>query len=189
MFEFLAVWLFSWLGWNWVVLDLKEIASLIETGAYLKEVRRIARAVRLTIALRRKLKPSVLSAFIDFALVQGSEAHSRLSSYLPKVNVVNCYHWYISFYCDSWNYTGFWRGEFMRIPYVDCWKAVVFTLIVSTSINLAMVLWTGSRSLVRLVWSLMYDTIYLIGMAKIIQCGYFSDFLNGPFFWSVLKFY
>lgn len=71
-----------------MVLDLKEIAALIETGAYSKEVRRISRAVRLTIALRRKLKAPVLSAFISFALVPGSEAHSRLSSYLPKVNLV-----------------------------------------------------------------------------------------------------
>ncbi|GKV23991.1 hypothetical protein SLEP1_g33653 [Rubroshorea leprosula] len=63
---------------------LKEIASLIETGAYAREVRRIVRAVRLTMALRRKLKASVLSAFLNFALPPGSEAHNRLSSYLPK---------------------------------------------------------------------------------------------------------
>ncbi|KAK4600065.1 hypothetical protein RGQ29_009934 [Quercus rubra] len=64
--------------------NLKEIASLIETGSYTKEVRRIGRAVRLTISLRRKLTASVLSAFLDFALVPGSEAHTRLSVYLPK---------------------------------------------------------------------------------------------------------
>eukprot|EP00262_Sarcandra_glabra_P015022 TRINITY_DN454_c0_g1_i1.p1 TRINITY_DN454_c0_g1~~TRINITY_DN454_c0_g1_i1.p1 ORF type:complete len:482 (+),score=57.73 TRINITY_DN454_c0_g1_i1:2-1447(+) len=63
---------------------LKEIASLIETGAYAKEVRRIMRAIRLTIALRRKLKASVLSAFLNFAFVPGSEPHTRLLSYLPK---------------------------------------------------------------------------------------------------------
>ncbi|PKU80125.1 putative 26S proteasome non-ATPase regulatory subunit 3 [Dendrobium catenatum] len=63
---------------------LKEIASLIETGAYAKEVRRIVRAVRLTIMLRRKLKAATLSAFLNFALAPGSEAHSKLSSYLPK---------------------------------------------------------------------------------------------------------
>ncbi|KAI8025989.1 putative 26S proteasome non-ATPase regulatory subunit 3 [Camellia lanceoleosa] len=63
---------------------LKEIASLIETGAYAREVRRIVRVVRLTIALRKKLKASVLSAFLNYALVSGSEVHSRLSSYLPK---------------------------------------------------------------------------------------------------------
>ncbi|XP_057494804.1 probable 26S proteasome non-ATPase regulatory subunit 3 isoform X2 [Actinidia eriantha] len=63
---------------------LKEIASLIETGAYAREVRRIVRAIRLTITLRRKLKASVLCAFLNFALVPGSEVHSRLSSYLPK---------------------------------------------------------------------------------------------------------
>lgn len=70
----------------WGFIDLKEIASLIETGSYTKEVRRIGRAVRLTISLRRKLTASVLSAFLDFALVPGSEAHARLSVYLPKVH-------------------------------------------------------------------------------------------------------
>ncbi|KAK8606156.1 hypothetical protein V6N13_102913 [Hibiscus sabdariffa] len=63
---------------------LKEIASLVETAAYDREIRRILRAVRLTMALRRKLKSSVLSAFLSFALTPGSEAHTRLSSYLPK---------------------------------------------------------------------------------------------------------
>ncbi|CAF1982333.1 hypothetical protein YC2023_084050 [Brassica napus] len=63
---------------------LKEIADLIDTGSYTKEVRRIARAVRLTIGLRRKLTSSVLTSFLDFALVPGSEPHSRLSSFTPK---------------------------------------------------------------------------------------------------------
>ncbi|KAK9164573.1 hypothetical protein Syun_005475 [Stephania yunnanensis] len=47
---------------------------------------RIVRAVRLTIALRRKLKASVVSAFLGYALAAGSEAHSRLVSYLPRVS-------------------------------------------------------------------------------------------------------
>ncbi|KAF9676181.1 hypothetical protein SADUNF_Sadunf09G0111600 [Salix dunnii] len=63
---------------------LKEIASLIETGAYAKESRRIQRAVRLTNTLRRKLKTPVLYAFLDFALSAGSEPFNRLISYLPK---------------------------------------------------------------------------------------------------------
>ncbi|KAK3193671.1 hypothetical protein Dsin_024981 [Dipteronia sinensis] len=63
---------------------LKEIASLIETGAHAREVRRIVRAVRLTMALRRKLKASVLSAFLNSVLTPGSDAHARLVSYLPK---------------------------------------------------------------------------------------------------------
>ncbi|PWA45272.1 26S proteasome regulatory subunit, C-terminal [Artemisia annua] len=67
-----------------VLQHLKEIAALIETGAYAREVRRILRAVRLTIALRRKLKAGVVSTFLQFALVAGSEAHTRLSAYLPK---------------------------------------------------------------------------------------------------------
>ncbi|KAI9180629.1 hypothetical protein LWI28_006804 [Acer negundo] len=63
---------------------LKEIASLIETGAHAREVRRIVRAVRLTMALRRKLKASVLSAFLNSVLTPGSDAHARLVLYLPK---------------------------------------------------------------------------------------------------------
>ena len=65
--------------------DLREIVSHIETGAYAREVRRIVRAVRLTMALRRKLKSSVLSAFLGLALAPGSDVHTRLTSYLPKV--------------------------------------------------------------------------------------------------------
>ena len=65
--------------------DLKEIVSLIETGAYAREVRRIVRAIRLTMALRRKLKASVLSQFLNLVLPSGSEVYSRLSSFLPKV--------------------------------------------------------------------------------------------------------
>lgn len=68
-----------------VYSDLKEIASLIETGAYAREVRRISRAVRLTMVLRKKLKASSLGAFLNYVLVPGSDVHSRLSSFLPKV--------------------------------------------------------------------------------------------------------
>ncbi|XP_026396608.1 probable 26S proteasome non-ATPase regulatory subunit 3 [Papaver somniferum] len=63
---------------------LKEIAAIVETGAYTKEVRRINRAVRLTLALRKKLKTSVVSSFLNYALASGSEALIRLLSYLPK---------------------------------------------------------------------------------------------------------
>ena len=67
-------------------VELKEIASLIESGSYTKEVRRILRAVRFTFGLRRKLTAPLLSAFLHFALQPGSEAHSSLSSFLPKVH-------------------------------------------------------------------------------------------------------
>ncbi|GER42348.1 26S proteasome non-ATPase regulatory subunit [Striga asiatica] len=63
---------------------LKDIAGLIEVGAYTREVRRIVRAIRWTIQLRKKLKASSISAFLNFALVPGSEVHSRLSSYVPQ---------------------------------------------------------------------------------------------------------
>lgn len=65
--------------------DLKEIVPLLETGAYAREVRRIVRAIRLTMALRQKLKASVLSPFLNFALPPGSDVHTRLSSFIPKV--------------------------------------------------------------------------------------------------------
>nr|GFB94286.1 probable 26S proteasome non-ATPase regulatory subunit 3 [Tanacetum cinerariifolium] len=41
-------------------------------------------AVRLTISFNRKLKASVVSLFLSFALTPGSEAYSRLVAYLPK---------------------------------------------------------------------------------------------------------
>ncbi|KAG5111571.1 hypothetical protein JHK82_040794 [Glycine max] len=63
---------------------LKGIASIIETGSYSKEVRRIARALRLTFAFRRKLTTPVLSSFLDYVLTPASEPHTRLSSYLPN---------------------------------------------------------------------------------------------------------
>ncbi|KAJ8512021.1 hypothetical protein OPV22_002455 [Ensete ventricosum] len=65
---------------------LKEIASLIENGAQAKEVRRIVRAVRLTMMLRRKLRAYVISAFLGHVLTPGSEVLAKLSSYLPKTD-------------------------------------------------------------------------------------------------------
>lgn len=65
--------------------DLKEIASLLETGSYTKEARRISRAIRLTFAVRRKLTARVLHFFLDYALTPGSEAHGKISAFLPKV--------------------------------------------------------------------------------------------------------
>ncbi|KAF3782834.1 putative 26S proteasome non-ATPase regulatory subunit 3 [Nymphaea thermarum] len=72
--------LFSW------VKDLKEIGTLIETGAYTKEVRRIVRTIRHTIALRRKLTAPVLSAFLHHILASESDVLVRLSSYLSKAS-------------------------------------------------------------------------------------------------------
>lgn len=70
-----------------LVLELKDIAALIEVGAYAREVRRIVRAIRWTIQLRKNLTASVVSAFLDFVLLPGSEVHTRLASYVPKVNM------------------------------------------------------------------------------------------------------
>jgi len=68
--------------------DLKGISSIIESGSYSKEVRRIARALRLTFALRRKLTAPLLSSFLDYVLVPASELHAKLSSYLPSPKVI-----------------------------------------------------------------------------------------------------
>lgn len=65
--------------------DLKEIASVIEAGSLSKEVRRISRAFRLTVALRRRLAARDVSAFLAFALPASSEAYGRLTALVPKV--------------------------------------------------------------------------------------------------------
>ncbi|PPS07332.1 hypothetical protein GOBAR_AA13316 [Gossypium barbadense] len=57
-------------------LHRKLNQSIISTSPY--------RAIRLTMALRRKLKASALSSFLNFTLIPGSEALTRLSSFLPK---------------------------------------------------------------------------------------------------------
>ncbi|ONM04201.1 26S proteasome non-ATPase regulatory subunit 3 homolog A [Zea mays] len=64
--------------------DLKEIASVIEAGSLSKEVRRISRAFRLTVALRRRLAARDVSAFLAFALPASSEAYGRLIALVPK---------------------------------------------------------------------------------------------------------
>ncbi|GJN40588.1 hypothetical protein PR202_gb29824 [Eleusine coracana subsp. coracana] len=63
---------------------LKEIASVIEAGSLNKEVRRISRAIRLTVALRRRLAARDVSAFLAFALPPSSDAFARLSVLVPK---------------------------------------------------------------------------------------------------------
>lgn len=67
--------------------DLKEIASVIEAGSLSKEVRRISRAIRLTIALRRRLAARDVAAFLAFALPPSSDAFARLSALVPKVQL------------------------------------------------------------------------------------------------------
>lgn len=81
--SFLGGYLFIFL----LILELKDIASLIETGAYTREVRRIVRAIRWTIQLRKKLTASAVHAFLSSVLLPGSEVQTRLSSYVPKVSM------------------------------------------------------------------------------------------------------
>ncbi|KAF9586828.1 hypothetical protein IFM89_039956 [Coptis chinensis] len=81
----MAIWLGSVLMRIVAVLDAMVAAQVAETNATTeKEVRKIVRAIRFTIALRNKLKPYLLHAFLNYALILGSEAHTRLSAYLPK---------------------------------------------------------------------------------------------------------
>ncbi|GKV17113.1 hypothetical protein SLEP1_g27657 [Rubroshorea leprosula] len=49
---------------------------------------RIVQVVRLTMTIQQKLKAPILSAFLNFALPSGSEAHSKLSSSLPKMSMI-----------------------------------------------------------------------------------------------------
>ena len=58
---------------------------MIEAGSLTKEVRRISRAVRLTVALRRRLAARDVADFLAFALPPSSDAFTRLSQLLPKV--------------------------------------------------------------------------------------------------------
>lgn len=58
---------------------------MIEAGSLSKEVRRISRAFRLTIAVRRRLAARDVAAFLSFALPPSSDAFARLSALVPKV--------------------------------------------------------------------------------------------------------
>jgi hypothetical protein len=58
---------------------------VIEAGSLTKEVRRISRAVRLTVVLRRRLAPRDVAAFLAFAPPSSSNALAHLSPLLPKV--------------------------------------------------------------------------------------------------------
>ena len=54
---------------------MQFVAGLIKFGTYAHEVSRISRPVRLMIALRRKLKASVVSLFLSFFVTPGSDTH------------------------------------------------------------------------------------------------------------------
>ncbi|RWW06176.1 hypothetical protein GW17_00030515 [Ensete ventricosum] len=90
---------------------MKEIASLIESGAQAKEVRRIVRAVRLTVMLRRKLRAPVVAAFLGYVLTPASDVFAKLSSYLPKVLFLfspSLVHNFLAYFspCVARNYSG-----------------------------------------------------------------------------------
>ncbi|GKD46276.1 hypothetical protein Tco_1270921, partial [Tanacetum coccineum] len=63
---------------------LHYMMIVIETGAHSREVHRISRAVRLTIAFNRKLKASVVSSFLSFALTPGSRSTFSISGIPSK---------------------------------------------------------------------------------------------------------
>ncbi|RZS25990.1 hypothetical protein BHM03_00059274 [Ensete ventricosum] len=104
---------------------LKEIASLIETGAQGKEVRRIVRAMRLTMMLRRKLRASVLSAFLGHVLPSGSEAFAKLSSFLPKVLFLLRH----SFLCKLFLSYFLWLESCSLLGYSVAWAVIVRLLL------------------------------------------------------------
>ncbi|GJS14820.1 hypothetical protein Tco_0409292 [Tanacetum coccineum] len=63
---------------------LHYMMIVIETGGHSREVHRISRAVRLTIAFNRKLKASVVSSFLSFALTPGSRSTFSISGIPSK---------------------------------------------------------------------------------------------------------
>ncbi|XP_013727434.1 26S proteasome non-ATPase regulatory subunit 3 homolog A isoform X2 [Brassica napus] len=71
------------------IQHLKEIAALIDTGSYTKEVRRVARAVRLTVGLRRKLTASVLSSFLVMNMIWKLIQLRRLRKLLPSTYLLS----------------------------------------------------------------------------------------------------
>ncbi|KAE8688513.1 hypothetical protein F3Y22_tig00110984pilonHSYRG00161 [Hibiscus syriacus] len=73
----------------WVYVRFEGNCISDRAGAYDHEARHILRAIRLTMALRRKLKPSVLSSFLTFTLSPGSEALTRLKLWLPPYSSVS----------------------------------------------------------------------------------------------------
>lgn len=62
------------------------VASLVERGIATKEMRLIARALRLMISLRRRFRASSLANFLKHLLPQGSEPLLRLLPYVSKVS-------------------------------------------------------------------------------------------------------
>ncbi|GAU12242.1 hypothetical protein TSUD_02090, partial [Trifolium subterraneum] len=91
--------------------NLKEIASIIETGSDSKEVRRISRAVRLTMALRPKLTAPLLSSFIDHDDDHEMEVDTATSAaiqtpakhLLPELEIF-CYFLVLLFLIDQKRY-------------------------------------------------------------------------------------
>eukprot|EP01018_Ginkgo_biloba_P018587 Gb_36615 [translate_table: standard] len=67
-----------------VLSHLKSVAALIEKGVVTKEVRLMIRAIRHAMTLRRKIKASIVLAFLKHLLPPGSEAGSRLLPYFAK---------------------------------------------------------------------------------------------------------
>ncbi|KAE8654346.1 putative 26S proteasome non-ATPase regulatory subunit 3 [Hibiscus syriacus] len=67
-------------------------STLHQTGAYDREARRILQAIRLTTALRRKLKPSVLSSFLTFTFSPGSEALTDFLHTFLRLDVLEDEH-------------------------------------------------------------------------------------------------
>jgi hypothetical protein len=97
---------------------------LIETGAYTKEVRRISRAVRLTIVLRRQLSYGLVSGFLSRVLPVNSDAYKRLVSYVPKVR--------FCFVAFSFGFLCFVLGSTMAALLLDLWKRTSFKLLNNT---------------------------------------------------------
>ncbi|CAD6265008.1 unnamed protein product [Miscanthus lutarioriparius] len=105
--------------------DLKEIATVIEAGSLSKEVRRISRAFRLTVALRRRVAARDVSAFLAFALPASSEAYGRLTALVPKPKLKMILRWMLMLRLGNSDFNQTWSPEIE----IFCYLLVLIFLI------------------------------------------------------------
>ena len=68
-----------------VSTELQSARGLVERAVVTKESRIMARAVRLLLSLRKKLRGSILTTFVKQNLPADSDVQIRLLGYLSKV--------------------------------------------------------------------------------------------------------
>ena len=74
-----------------VSTELQSARGLVERAVVTKESRIMARAVRLLLSLRKKLRGSILTTFVKQNLPADSDVQIRLLGYLSKVTHNDCH--------------------------------------------------------------------------------------------------